>query len=816
MDNVLGLWSAIIGTNGRRSEQVTVIERHEVESMTLVATKAGEKLKIFETSDKSCRYYCVLNGGENIPLYRLFQATSKEEALSKLDFISEKLSPFLRLPPFIITEEFLRAVCDSIWEHPMWSAPHIAVESGFMVAFDSDDIASQIDSKQCDNGQTALHLAVKKGNFENIRFLLEAGATPCIPDNCNYTPIHYLVLSPEESREKEEALVLLTRETSDLYKEYNSTEKTVSPLILALKTEKITLARIMVQNKFLVDVGDDEARPIHYAMRQDNLLLIAEILSLSKEQGFARSKKYNATPLHWAKTAGSQQVLLESHSELDTRSNTGDTALHIMVKRQRFECFMGLLLAGAHPDIPDNEGNSPLHTACKLNNVDMVRALVAFNADFEGQNLLKQTPRHCAASHGEKGGAVLQALHLVGAKRCKVQAGDCGHGCLPWGKYDGDVWVKPYDVQDECYEAYAKSFEENINNLLTTLEHMKNVDTLENFRGKREKLLCLDGGGVKGLIEIQLLLAIERASDRKIKQSFDWIAGSRIGGALALFLSHGYCMEDCRRIFCKILYEVYEDTKPYNVEKLEKAAKEFLGEAKMMEVDKPKIMITSTLCNRLTPALHFFRNYIPPSTSSSRITCYSGDYENPPLPPTLEKKWRVLCCALAVPTYYPPIDSFMDGGLIANNPTCDAMAEISEYHLQRKLNGKVPNKLGLVVSLGSGNEPVTGVNDISVYIPKGVTDLYKAAEKVQAATNMVNIMVDLQINETRFRPTDQARAWCDSMGAAFFRLSPPLTEAVALDERNPTKILKVLWQSQVYIYNNKKTLEKIGELINKL
>ena len=50
------------------------------------------------------------------------------------------------------------------------------------------------------------------------------------------------------------------------------------------------------------------------------------------------------------------------------------------------------------------------------------------------------------------------------------------------------------------------------------------------------KVLCLDGGGIRGLILIQLLLAIEKATGCAIKDCFDWIAGTSTGGILALAL----------------------------------------------------------------------------------------------------------------------------------------------------------------------------------------------------------------------------------------------------------------------------------------
>lgn len=49
----------------------------------------------------------------------------------------------------------------------------------------------------------------------------------------------------------------------------------------------------------------------------------------------------------------------------------------------------------------------------------------------------------------------------------------------------------------------------------------------------------MDGGGIRGLVLIQLLLAIEKAAGRPIREIFDWIAGTSTGGILALAIVHG-------------------------------------------------------------------------------------------------------------------------------------------------------------------------------------------------------------------------------------------------------------------------------------
>lgn len=42
--------------------------------------------------------------------------------------------------------------------------------------------------------------------------------------------------------------------------------------------------------------------------------------------------------------------------------------------------------------------------------------------------------------------------------------------------------------------------------------------------------------------------------------------------------------------------------------------------------------------------------------------------------------WRAARSSGAAPTYFRPMGRFVDGGLLANNPTLDAMTEIHQYN----------------------------------------------------------------------------------------------------------------------------------------
>ena len=53
------------------------------------------------------------------------------------------------------------------------------------------------------------------------------------------------------------------------------------------------------------------------------------------------------------------------------------------------------------------------------------------------------------------------------------------------------------------------------------------------------RILCLDGGGIRGLIQIEILSQLEVKTGRRIIELFDWIVGTSTGGVIALGLVYG-------------------------------------------------------------------------------------------------------------------------------------------------------------------------------------------------------------------------------------------------------------------------------------
>ena len=58
-------------------------------------------------------------------------------------------------------------------------------------------------------------------------------------------------------------------------------------------------------------------------------------------------------------------------------------------------------------------------------------------------------------------------------------------------------------------------------------------------RRRGVRVLCLDGGGVRGLVQLEILRQIEEELDAKITDRFDYIVGTSTGGIIALAMVYG-------------------------------------------------------------------------------------------------------------------------------------------------------------------------------------------------------------------------------------------------------------------------------------
>ena len=72
------------------------------------------------------------------------------------------------------------------------------------------------------------------------------------------------------------------------------------------------------------------------------------------------------------------------------------------------------------------------------------------------------------------------------------------------------------------------------------LEVVGSLRQLEEYRRTcGSRILCLDGGGIRGLIQMTVLREIERRTGKRIVDLFDWIVGTSTGGIIALALTYG-------------------------------------------------------------------------------------------------------------------------------------------------------------------------------------------------------------------------------------------------------------------------------------
>ncbi|KAH1008810.1 hypothetical protein HUJ05_009332 [Dendroctonus ponderosae] len=743
-----------------------------------------------------------------VQTFSLYRANNLEDAEIKFIALHEKLPVFIEIAKEVGSDQWrrvavleaqlfqmcnvngLQKLCDIIFEYPSWTLAHIAAYCALHDCLRNPQVNCFLNSSDSQKGMSPLQVAITTRNLKTVQLLVASNCSLEHVDFEGNSVFHYAASSTKE--------IISTLAQGSDPKCLNSRNKNgYTPLHMACFTDNTDCVQALLLagadvNKQATGDGD-YTEPCYVGLfLQDN----PGTLDLE-------DMKNGGTPVHWAKSRSVIEALIETNCNINAVNFEGKSALHVMVDRNRLDCVVALLSHQAKTEMPDLKGNRPIHSAVKKGYLPILQALIVFGADLDVLNNAGESPRHAMSRELEP--KLLYYLHAVGARRCRADMVGCTDGCKQHGTYDG---IPPPKVIGPANRDFL--------NQMLAVAGMEEA-ARKHKRGefpKKGRLLCLDGGGIRGLVLVQMLLELELTFQKPVNRCFDWLAGTSTGGILALDylgIAAGKTMKDCQCLYFRLKEKTFIGGRPYCSENLENVMKDTFGpETVMSDIRFPKVMVTGLLVDRKPAELHLFRNYNSPGNILG--VKHDSPYELPP-PPEQQFVWQVARATGAAPTYYRLFQRYLDGGLIANNPTLDALTEIHEHCLALRGCGKEDEScpVSIVVSLGTGVIPVTELKEVDVFRPGSIWDTTKIVLGIQ---NLGTLLVD-QATSSDGRVVDRARAWCSSLGIPYFRFSPQLSEDVAMDEKSDEKLCNMLWETKAYMHENMSVMRELCDFLNR-
>ena len=237
-----------------------------------------------------------------------------------------------------------------------------------------------------------------------------------------------------------------------------------------------------------------------------------------------------------------------------------------------------------------------------------------------------------------------------------------------------------------------------------------------------KRILALDGGGIRGILAVEILAKIEellreKTGSRKefvLADYFDFFAGTSTGGIIATCLSWGMTVDRIRNFYLENGKEMFDKASilkrhryKFEDERLSKRLQKEFETDTTLGSEKLKTLLLLVMRNATTDS--------PWPVSNNPAAKYNDtkrDDCNLNLP-----LWQLVRASTAAPTYFPPevvtIGKkefiFVDGGItMYNNPAFQAflMATVEPYCL----NWPTGEDKLFVVSVGTGTSPDANAN----------------------------------------------------------------------------------------------------------
>ena len=204
--------------------------------------------------------------------------------------------------------------------------------------------------------------------------------------------------------------------------------------------------------------------------------------------------------------------------------------------------------------------------------------------------------------------------------------------------------------------------------------------------------IAIDGGGIRGVLITQALIALEKEMGKPLSEVFSLAAGTSTGSIISAGLGAGLSAQRMYDLYMQLGATIFPRTLRsmlwplfpyrYSSQPLEGALRKFIGEIKMGDfwaAQPPKdivIVIRDLAENR-----------------SRFIKSWKDEYRDWPV-------WKAVLASSVVPTYFPIVDGcYVDGGVGSYSNPCYVAAYEAVYCQ------KWDPKETTLMSIGSGRTP---------------------------------------------------------------------------------------------------------------
>lgn len=221
-----------------------------------------------------------------------------------------------------------------------------------------------------------------------------------------------------------------------------------------------------------------------------------------------------------------------------------------------------------------------------------------------------------------------------------------------------------------------------------------------NINKEHRAILCLDGGGMRGILTIQLLKKLEELAGIPCYKLFDMVAGTSTGGIISGLIATKHSAEEIERLYIDLVTQVFDkrnlgnrfiNPPAFTKEKYRKLLKQTIGDTTFEKACADAELDLLITAQDMSAAEETFFTCFKQTNGS-----FHGTYKGTLLRAAME-------ATMSAPTYFYPLERFVDGGTTTyNNPSMSAFMEALSYSFPAGGNSQYELQKITLLSFGTG------------------------------------------------------------------------------------------------------------------